>query len=330
MRSPACLAIPLLTLLVLGTAASAAEPGHVWIDSSDPAVYRITVPESAVVLSVPRGHLRIMPRGTVGATASPVYFFLADPDKGVNVSGWIEPAEKYVSLAPTLRAEFEEMKKRGFPAPIYFSPLKVDPWPVAISYGYVIKDALDSNIRASYVDHGTWIDLHVSAIDAARGGHARAAALALFESLRVTVKPGNPVAGVLREAVAAWAKPDPLPSYVYALTDLNGDGIPDAIVLITDSAYCGSGGCVMAVFRGTPNGFVEVSSSTISRQPVYVLAETRSGWHSLSVLVAGGGIMDGWQSLMRFNGKRYPGNPSMQPHASPAQLENARKLHFHP
>jgi putative lipoprotein len=135
---------------------------------------------------------------------------------------------------------------------------------------------------------------------------------------------GNPV---IDTAMTAFEKPDVLPSYEYALADLNGDGIPDAIVLITDAHYCGSGGCEMLVLRGEREHFRIISSTTITRKPIRVLAESRKGWKSLSVFVAGGGAKPG-DVVMRFNGKGYPGNPSMQPYAKAADLHGAAQLEF--
>ena len=116
-------------------------------------------------------------------------------------------------------------------------------------------------------------------------------------------------------------------AYEYAMADLNADAIPDALVLFTGPEWCGSGGCNMVVLRGAKDGFVFVSSSTITRQPVRVLKEARNGWRSLSVSVAGGGS-DSGEVLMRFNGKRYPGNPTTQPRAKAADLRDAATLEF--
>ncbi len=113
----------------------------------------------------------------------------------------------------------------------------------------------------------------------------------------------------------------------YALTDLNGDGIPDAVVLLKGD-YCGSGGCTLQIYRRTKRGYSFVSSSTISREPVRVLPERRFGWHSLTVLVGGGG--KACDVLMRFNGHKYPLNPSLQPCATAAQLQAANTLTFDP
>src|SRR5262245_59515563 len=63
------------------------------------------------------------------------------------------------------------------------------------------------------------------------------------------------------------------PMFRHALTDLNGDGVNDAIVLLLGSAWCGSGGCNMLVLRGTKEGFTVLSGSTITNEPIRVSPE---------------------------------------------------------
>ncbi len=129
----------------------------------------------------------------------------------------------------------------------------------------------------------------------------------------------------LEKAIKAWTEESAIPTYKYAFVDLNDDGIDDAVVLINDNQYCGAGGCSFIVFRGVSGGFKLVSSSTITREPILLLPEKMKGWHTLSVFVAGGGAKPG-QVIMRFNGERYPGNPSMQPKAKKNDLKNAKEL----
>ncbi len=112
-----------------------------------------------------------------------------------------------------------------------------------------------------------------------------------------------------------------VPSFRHAIKDLNSDGQPDAIVLLTDAGWCGSGGCTMLVFRGTRQGFVLISSSTITSPPVRVLPETSRGWKTLIVYAKGVGDV-----LMPFNGARYPSNPSMRAGATSAQMKAAEVL----
>ncbi|HYK83366.1 MAG TPA: hypothetical protein VEU55_09515 [Gemmatimonadales bacterium] len=108
------------------------------------------------------------------------------------------------------------------------------------------------------------------------------------------------------------------PLFRHALTDLDGDGRADAIVLLLGSNWCGSGGCNMLVLRGVKDGFTLVSVSTITNAPIRVSPERSHGWRTLIVFSKGKGDV-----LMRFNGARYPSNPSMQPKALLAQASAA-------
>jgi hypothetical protein len=145
--------------------------------------------------------------------------------------------------------------------------------------------------------------------------------LLLFPEARALA--GN--VSALEKAIKAWTKESTILTYKHAFVDLNDDGIDDAVVLITDNEYCGSGGCFFLVFRGIAGGFKHVSSSTITRAPILLLPEKKKGWHTLSVLIAGGGVEPG-QVIMRFNGKKYPGNPSLQPKAKKNDLKSAKTL----
>lgn len=129
----------------------------------------------------------------------------------------------------------------------------------------------------------------------------------------------------LEKAIKAWAEESTAPTFKHAFADLNDDGIDDAIVLITDNQYCGSGGCSFVIFQGVAGGFKVVSSSTITRAPILLLPEKKKGWHTLSVFVAGGGAKPG-QVMMRFDGIEYPGNPSMEPKAKVSDLKGAKTL----
>lgn len=106
--------------------------------------------------------------------------------------------------------------------------------------------------------------------------------------------------------------------YRFALADLNDDGLLDALVYFDNPVYCGSGGCVMQIYRGTRTGFEFVSSSTITVLPIRLLTEKRYGWKTLIV-----GSGNTGNVLMRFSGSRYPANPSLQPKASQSNLDSS-------
>ena len=133
--------------------------------------------------------------------------------------------------------------------------------------------------------------------------------------------------GAIDAAVRTWVKTGPVPSFMYALADLDGDGILDAVVLVNDPRYCGSGGCTMVVLTGTAIGFDVVSSSTVTWGPISVLSAKRYKWHTLAVHVAGGGISPA-EVLLPFDGHRYPRNPTLQPIASPEDLVGATILNL--
>jgi hypothetical protein len=119
------------------------------------------------------------------------------------------------------------------------------------------------------------------------------------------------------------------PRFEYALADLNGDGRLDAIVLVRGQEWCGSGGCAMWIFQGTSQGFVFVSGSTIASPPIRMANARTNGWHDLIVSTAISAATLG-EVVLHFNGDRYPLNPSLQPHATPAEIRNTKTLVANP
>ena len=131
----------------------------------------------------------------------------------------------------------------------------------------------------------------------------------------------------LSDAIRQYSRETTAPHFEYALADLNDDGVSDAVVRLTESEWCGSGGCTMLILRAGAHGYTVVSKSTITQKPIKVSPEVLHGWHTLLVSVSGGGAHASF-ALMRFNGSRYPGNPSVQPRATPEQVTAATTLDF--
>jgi hypothetical protein len=94
---------------------------------------------------------------------------------------------------------------------------------------------------------------------------------------------------------------------------LHGDDRTQWIVYLSGGGWCGSGGCTMLVLEPTATSFHTIAYTTITWPPIRVLDTQTHGWHDLGVLVAGGGILNGYEARLRFSGRRYPGNPSLQP-----------------
>lgn len=112
-----------------------------------------------------------------------------------------------------------------------------------------------------------------------------------------------------------------LPRFRHASVNLNGDREPDAIVLLLGPNWCGSGGCTLLVLKAHKGTFTLVSSTSVTLEPIRQASEQRHGWSSLVVHSRGRG-----EVLLRFDGKTYPSNPSLQPVASKSQLASARVL----
>jgi len=110
--------------------------------------------------------------------------------------------------------------------------------------------------------------------------------------------------------------PTPPTQYRLELTDLNGDRRPEALVLMTGRGWGGTGGQTLFIFRGVPKGFLFISKMTGIRAPMpgsFCIANDRTkGWRDLCVRVSGGGAKAKFVR-MRFDGARYPLNPSVQP-----------------
>jgi putative lipoprotein len=97
--------------------------------------------------------------------------------------------------------------------------------------------------------------------------------------------------------------------YQVAEIDLNGDKKKDALVLLQDRNWCGTGGCFMLVFANQNNRFKLVSAISLVREPVIISETKTKNWRDIIVHVSGGGG-ESKNVALKFNGSSYPTNPS--------------------
>jgi hypothetical protein len=116
----------------------------------------------------------------------------------------------------------------------------------------------------------------------------------------------------IKDFIQTWDG-DKATRYIAAFQDLNTDGIPEAIVYLTGSKWCGSGGCTTLILTQGKSSWKIVTKITISRPPIRVLSNTSHGWHNISIWVQGGSIKTGYDAELIFNGKTYPKNPTVPP-----------------
>lgn len=106
---------------------------------------------------------------------------------------------------------------------------------------------------------------------------------------------------------------DPTTRYVASFVDLNDDGMQDVIVYVSGRNWCGSGGCNMYVLAPKGASYELMAKTTITRLPIRVLASKSHGWHDISVMVQGGGVIQAFEARLSFDGRKYPSNPSVPP-----------------
>ncbi|MEG1616521.1 MAG: hypothetical protein RR202_01705 [Bacteroidales bacterium] len=93
--------------------------------------------------------------------------------------------------------------------------------------------------------------------------------------------------------------------FIFFQYDLNGDSKNEIFVGLTGPYFCGSGGCTILLLddQGNP-----ITTFTVSDSPVVIDTDKKSqGWYDLFILSGGE------YHIMKFNGKSYPSNPSVQP-----------------
>jgi hypothetical protein len=92
--------------------------------------------------------------------------------------------------------------------------------------------------------------------------------------------------------------------FIFFEYDLNADGSKEIFVGLTGPYFCGSGGCTQFILNA--QGKV-VTQFTVSDYPVVISTDRSNGWNDLLIL------SDGSYHTVKFDGKTYPGNPSVLP-----------------
>jgi hypothetical protein len=92
--------------------------------------------------------------------------------------------------------------------------------------------------------------------------------------------------------------------FIFFEYDLNDDSKKEILVGLTGSYFCGSGGCTQYILDNQGN---VISNFTVVDNPVIIDSHKSNGWKNL-IIYSGGK-----NRLVKFNGKKYPSNPSIQP-----------------
>lgn len=104
--------------------------------------------------------------------------------------------------------------------------------------------------------------------------------------------------------------------YYYNIIDLNDDGRNEIFVYLLGPFVCGTGGCSAAIFEKIDNEYVILSRFSLVNNPILISKNTSNGYRDIIMYVAGGGI-ESFYARLKYNGTRYPANPSVQPKVEP-------------
>jgi hypothetical protein len=105
--------------------------------------------------------------------------------------------------------------------------------------------------------------------------------------------------------------------YYYNRVDLNGDKNPEILVYVFGGGNCGTGGCNALLFHKVRGKYKLTVTFGPVRNPIIVSQHKTKGWNDLIFFNSGGGIIPGYFSVCRFNGKNYPDNPTVERDAPP-------------
>lgn len=97
------------------------------------------------------------------------------------------------------------------------------------------------------------------------------------------------------------------------------------LVYISGDTWCGSGGCFAVLLKPEGSSFKVIQEFTLARLPIRVLPSLTNGWHDLAMWVRGGGV-SGRVAILRYNGSKYPSNPSMAPALKTNELPKGAEL----
>ena len=106
-----------------------------------------------------------------------------------------------------------------------------------------------------------------------------------------------------------------------ALTDLNGDGVQDAVVLVQSGDSCTTEGCPLLVFRGSREGYNLVSRTVPVQGPVAIATTRTNGWADLIVTTPGVGKV-----LLVFETYGYTANAALAMAPSAGQVAQAQAV----
>lgn len=92
--------------------------------------------------------------------------------------------------------------------------------------------------------------------------------------------------------------------YLYDEYDLDDNGKKEILVYLGGSYFCGTGGCTLLLMDHEGN---VITSFSVTDTPVIYDSKKTNGWRNLFIQTGGK------FHVVKFDGRKYPSNPSVQP-----------------
>lgn len=109
---------------------------------------------------------------------------------------------------------------------------------------------------------------------------------------------------LLKDDLAKGIIPDLSKKYIFFEYDLNGDSRNEIFAGLSGPYFCGSGGCTIYLFNN--DGSV-LTRFTVTDYPIVISDSSTRGFKDLIIK------SKGQNHLVKFNGEKYPSNPSLEP-----------------
>jgi hypothetical protein len=156
----------------------------------------------------------------------------------------------------------------------------------------VIKDTLSAKLRDTIFDPDP-----TDSIPAGQYG-INSSSLKTADIVRSTLQ------NLFKEDLSKKSIDDYSKRFIFFEYDLNDDGKKEILVGLTGPYFCGSGGCTQYILD---NQGVVISKFTVANYPVVIDTNKSLGWKNLFIQSGGK------NRIVKFDGKKYPSNPSLQP-----------------
>ena len=125
--------------------------------------------------------------------------------------------------------------------------------------------------------------------------------------------PPEPLKVYLRDYLSRGRKIPPNMTTRITSAEVKTDhGKAEDIVYVSGQGWCGSGGCTLLILEPVESTFKVLGRVPIVQLPVRLLRSSNNGYPDIGVTVRGGGVQ-AYEAVLSFNGKSYPGNPSLPP-----------------